>query len=105
MIGPTIQESTMQRLRLLLVLVATAAYPQTSTTTVSGTVHDSSNAVVPEAAVTLTNTGTNVARATRTNGVGLYAIPGVTPGTYTLKVESPGLKTYQASLTTRVQEA
>ena len=84
----------MQKLLLLFVLLATAAYAQTSTTTVSGTVQDSSNAVVPDAAVTLTNTGTNVARATKTNSAGLYAIPGVTPGMYTLKVESPGMKTF-----------
>lgn len=41
----------MQKLLLFFVLLA-AAYAQTSTTTVSGTVQDSSNAVVLEAAVT-----------------------------------------------------
>ena len=94
----------MRRLLLLSLLIATAAWPQASTTTVRGTVHDSSNAVVPNATVTLTNTGTNVARTTTTNDVGIYALPGVIPGVYSLKVDSPGMQTYQATLTTRVQE-
>jgi len=94
----------MRKSLVVLLLLATAAWPQASTTTVRGTVLDSSNAVVPDAGVTLTNTATNVARTTRTNAVGIYTIPGVIPGPYSLKVESPGMQTYQATLTARVQE-
>ena len=85
----------MQKLLLLFVLLATAAYAQTSTTTVSGTVQDSSNAVVLEAAVTAYQHRAPMWIAPPKRTVrGLYAISGVTPGMYTLKVESPGMKTF-----------
>jgi len=94
----------MSKLCVLFVLLVGVAWPQASTSTVRGTVRDSSNAVVPEANVTLTNTATNVARSTKTNGVGIYTIPGLIPGPYSLKVEAAGMQTYEAAVTTRVQE-
>ena len=44
----------------LALLFAPAVRPQTSTSTVSGTVRDQSSAVIPTASVTLTNTATGV---------------------------------------------
>src|SRR5262245_62920958 len=56
---------------------------------VFGTVTDSSGAAVPNATVTITNTGTNVSETTKTNGSGNYTQTRLIPGTYRLKVEAP----------------
>jgi hypothetical protein len=59
---------------------------------VFGTVTDSSGAAVPNATVTITNTGTNVSETTRTNGSGYYTQTRLIPGTYRVKVEAPTFK-------------
>ena len=62
--------------------------------TLRGTVHDASGAVVPNASVTATNTGTNADSRTSSNGVnGDFTLPSLQPGTYRLRVESPGFRT------------
>jgi len=87
-----------------LTLLAASAWPQASTSTVRGTVTDQTHAVIPGAAVTLTNTATNVSRSTQTNEAGLYVFPGVTPGNYRIVVESPGLQRFEGTLTVQVQQ-
>jgi len=57
---------------------------------ISGTVTDSSGAVVPDAQVTVTNVATNVASTATTTSAGTYFITDLIPGTYTVKVEKPG---------------
>lgn len=47
---------------------------------ISGEVRDPSGAVVAGATITLTNIGTNAARTTESNDVGVYAFPAVPPG-------------------------
>jgi hypothetical protein len=81
-----------------------AAWPQASSSTVRGSITDPHQAVVPRAAVTLTNTTTNVSRSTLTNESGVYVFPGVFPGPYRLKAESPGMQKYEANLTVQVQQ-
>ena len=51
---------------------------------VTGTVSDASGAVIPGAAVTLTNDDTTVSATTSTNEVGSYLFDFVLPGTYTV---------------------
>src|SRR5438552_17115062 len=63
---------------------------QVSTGEVTGTVIDPSGAVVSGATVTLTNPATNSQRAVRTNSAGVYDLPALPPGTYSLKVEMQG---------------
>lgn len=72
---------------------ATAAWGQ-ATTSLRGTVTDSSGAAVPNAKVTLTNSATNVPRHTTTNDTGEYVFSAVLPGTYNLKVEASGFELY-----------
>jgi len=71
----------------------------------SGTVRDQSGAVIPNAPVLLTNTGTNVSIPGRTNEAGRYYFPGVIPGSYKLSVEFPGMRKYEAALTVQVQQS
>ena len=60
--------------------------------TVVGTVADQSGAVVPGAAVKLTNVATGSSLTTTTNGAGQYTFPTVTPGTYTVEVTKQGFR-------------
>ncbi len=78
-----------------LVAFSPAVFGQSSTTaTIRGTVQDSSGGVLPGANVTLTNAGTKAVVDTVTDDRGSYLFV-VFPGTYTLKVELSGFKTYE----------
>jgi Carboxypeptidase regulatory-like domain len=65
------------------------AFAQTSGS-ITGEVKDQSGAVAPNAAVTVTNSETNVARSTITNADGIYSFPDLTPGIYQIKVAAAG---------------
>ena len=90
---------------LLLTLLLAPAYPQSSTGSVRGTVRDQSQAVVPNARVTLINTETNVSSKSSTNEAGFYVFPGLTPGVYRIEVETAGMQKYEATLTVQVQQS
>lgn len=60
---------------------------------ITGTVTDSSGAVVTEAAATATNNAKGVASRTVTNATGDYVLGDVASGVYTLRVEKPGFET------------
>src|SRR5438876_11711771 len=59
---------------------------------VTGRVTDPSGAVIPGAAVTLTNVNTNAVRNVVTTEAGAYTIPSVAPGFYRLRTELRGFK-------------
>ncbi|HWR50132.1 MAG TPA: carboxypeptidase-like regulatory domain-containing protein, partial [Bryobacteraceae bacterium] len=88
----------------LAALTASPALPQASNGSVSGTVRDQSNAVIPTAPVVLTNTDTNVISRTTTSQSGFYVFPGVTPGPYRIEVEYPGMQAYKAGITVQTQQ-
>lgn len=81
------------------------ALAQTRAGEANGTVTDASGAVVPDAAVTLTNTATNIQDHTTTNGSGVFRFVNVAPGTYTLKVEKSGFKSDQTNFQVAVNQA
>src|SRR5688500_10824417 len=89
---------------VVCLVFSTVAWGQAGISTVRGTVRDAGEAVIPTARVTLTNTATGIARETVTNDAGLCVIPGVTPGPYRIRVEFPGLRTFEGSLTVQVQQ-
>ncbi len=60
---------------------------------VSGRVTDSSERVIPNVAVELTNRDTQVQSATRTNAEGIFIFPSVAPGTYTFSASIMGFAT------------
>jgi len=71
----------------------------------TGTVRDSSGAVVADAEVTATNAVVGVSRVTKTNGDGDYLAGALPPGIYDLTVTSKGFKTFQArKIVVRVAE-
>ncbi len=65
---------------------------QTGQGTVTGTVTDASSALVPDAAVTLTNTATGVARKGQTSALGVYYFGAVPIGPYKLVVSKQGFE-------------
>jgi len=80
----------------LLLLPASFAIAQvTGSATLRGLVKDPSGAVVPKASVTLTNNATTFERKAKTTEEGVYNFSSIDPGTYTLKVEAQGFKTYE----------
>jgi hypothetical protein len=88
-----------------LVLAAAALSAQTSTGTITGTVADSSGAVVAGAKVAVTNAGTNARLEVVTNESGNYTAPLLPPGSYELNVTASGFKAYtQSGIVLRVQQ-
>lgn len=81
---------------MALLASAQAALAQTTVSgTIRGTVSDQQHAVVSGAQVTLINEQTKAERRVTTNDEGGYVFSAVTPGVYTVKVESQGFKTSQ----------
>jgi hypothetical protein len=83
----------------LLVVIANAAmlsgvvWAQASFGRLAGTVFDGSGAVIPGAAVTLTNERTGQAATTTTTDPGAFLFPQVQPGSYRVTVSLAGFKT------------
>ena len=61
-------------------------------TAISGTVMDSTGAVMPNVAVTITNNTTNVVSQATTSSVGTFTVIGLEPGHYSVAVEATGFK-------------
>lgn len=59
---------------------------------IRGIVADVRGAIVRDAKVTITDVGTNISSASRTNEKGEYFFTGLRPSTYTLKVEVQGFR-------------
>src|SRR4051794_22519559 len=94
------RESTMMKrtfvgLAACFVLLSIPAYVsgQSSNATLSGTVSDAANALIPGVSVTATNTDTGVVSTGLTNETGTYNIPGLLPGVYKVTAELPGFQT------------
>src|SRR5271157_1754958 len=63
---------------------------------IGGTVFDPSGAVVPGAAVTVHNNGTNAEHAATTDASGYYFVGPLPPAIYTVTVTATGFETYKA---------
>jgi hypothetical protein len=80
---------------LALFATSTMLHAQLSSRgTITGTVSDSTGAVVPSADVTFTDQLTKVSIPTQTNGDGLYTSPSLTSSTYSVTIAKTGFKTY-----------
>ena len=77
-----------------LMMVALSAVAQTAGDgAITGTVKDSSGAVVPNATVTARNDETGVETSRPTSSAGVYQIGPLIVGTYSVTVSAPGFKT------------
>src|SRR5260370_41198988 len=85
------------RFVLFITLFATAAFPQGERATISGTVVDSSQAVVSGATITARNVDTNVTSHATSNAAALFVIPALPPGTYELTAEQQGFRMFKMS--------
>ena len=81
------------RLGALAAVAGLSLFGQSERGTIQGSIHDSSGAVIVGAKIAITNPSTNVRVNTASNQAGDYAVPSLTPGTYTLRVEKEGFRT------------
>ena len=77
-----LRKSAWMLLPLLAVMFAVMAEAQIITSSLEGTVRDSSQAVIPGAKVRLTNVGTNAQVNLTTGEDGRYLAPSLPPGEY-----------------------
>ena len=83
----------------LAVLIATAAWAQAPVGTISGTVRDQSDAVVPGAAITIRNVATGVERHLTSDTGGSFSAPALAAGAYTVVAELTGFRTQRTEVT------
>ena len=81
-------------LLLTCLSIGPAAFAQSTTADLTGTVTDNTGAAIPNASVTLTNLGTREVRTAQTTGAGDYTFTLLNPGTYSVKVKEKGFKTF-----------
>src|SRR5215471_17194845 len=74
----------------VLALLASLCFGQTQTARLQGVVRDVSGAMIPNAKVVAINNQTKDATDATTNASGVYVLPALRPGTYTLTVEAGG---------------
>jgi carboxypeptidase family protein len=77
---------------LVAIFVCITVSGQTNFGRITGTVVDSSGAVVPNATVTVINSATNALRSAVTDEGGFYTVTNLPVGTYTVTVERQGFK-------------
>jgi hypothetical protein len=83
--------TTTLKLALMFALLSTGyLFAQVSTADVCGTVEDTMAARITNASVKLINTLTGTENDSRTNDYGMFLLPGVIPGQYTLEIHRDG---------------
>lgn len=82
---PTLAVST-------FLLISTTGFAQVESGRIVGTVSDQNKAVIPSAAVTVTNVATNTSQKATTSAQGEYVITPVDPGVYDISVIASGFK-------------
>ncbi|MGB9402050.1 MAG: TonB-dependent receptor [Candidatus Acidiferrales bacterium] len=75
---------------IFLVMTAGVAFAQSNAGEIAGSVHDPQGAVVPGAAITITNAATGLTRNATTADNGLFRFPALPAGTYALSAEKSG---------------
>jgi hypothetical protein len=79
----------------VLLLVARPAYPQGNTGRILGVVTDASGGNVANATVTITDVARGVSQTLITDTDGAYVAINLLPGTYSVRVEYKGFKTFE----------
>src|SRR5262245_4244240 len=84
--------------RMVLVTAVVAGMPgqaaaQVASAEITGSVKDPAGASVPGATLTVIDTATSQTRVVVSTGDGIYAAPGLVPGSYNIEVELIGFNT------------
>ncbi|MEZ2345786.1 carboxypeptidase regulatory-like domain-containing protein [Terriglobus sp. RCC_193] len=87
---PFIERRPLRGIALVAVLSSAAALAQVPTATLSGTVHDTSGALLPNANVILTNSASGDTRKVTSNSAGVFTFPALQSGTYDVNVTASG---------------
>lgn len=82
---------------ILLPALAVVVQAQSGTSSVAGTVTDSTGAVIQGARVILTNSATGVILNAITDPAGNYSFPTISPGTYAITIDKEGFASYRVS--------
>jgi hypothetical protein len=88
----------MKRLLVLSVLLACFVFPshtfsQSSFASLSGTISDTSDALMPGVTVTATNVDTGITNTSISNNAGVYSFPSLLPGQYKVSAEKGEFQT------------
>jgi hypothetical protein len=86
----------------LLVSAAVALQAQSNQASITGSVRDSTGAVIPDTQVTATNVATAIATQTRSDGGGNYHLVGLPPAVYRVSFTHPGFKSFEQDAVTLV---
>ena len=78
----------------LMMVMASTALAQVTTASVSGTLADTTGAMIPGVKVTVTNTATQITREGISDGQGRYQVTNLQPGPYMVTVSTPGFETF-----------
>src|SRR3989449_2075538 len=79
---------------LCILLIVPGVFAQSDRGTITGTVADATNAVIPGANITATNIDSSTKYETVSTETGNYTLTQIPAGTYQLSVELPGFKKY-----------
>jgi len=79
---------------VLVLFTVSSLKAQQITGAISGTVSDPAGAVVPNASVKATNTGTQFTRVTNSDSTGAFSLQYLPVGTYTVEVTAQGFRTF-----------
>src|SRR5438067_11635170 len=79
---------------LIITLCSVSGWGQGGTAQISGTVGDSSGALLPGVEIRATQTATGLTRSTITNETGFYVLPNLAIGPYRLEAVLTGFRTF-----------
>src|SRR5579862_5686834 len=82
---------------VLFLLGASCAMAQEQRGLINGTVFDQQGAVVPNAAVTVTDNATGAVFTGKSTSEGSFTIPGLPFGTYSISITAPGFRKWQTN--------
>lgn len=89
---------------LMVVVMTTAAFAQTETARLQGTITDASGAALSGANITITDLGTNRVVTVQTDENGSYSVLALQPGRYRIEVQQANFKTTQQEITLQVSQ-
>ena len=80
-----------------VLVLAANLFSQSFLGSINGTVTDSTGAVVPDSAITLTEVATGIQQAKKSDAAGNFSFPDLKPGTYMVMVSRVGFKEARSS--------